>query len=85
MKQTVIRHCMIICSATALGFGLLLSGYYYSLYVAWDYDSNFLQADSCLDNGGVWQSDIARCWYAGQCEDEGGVWSAIDARCVFVP
>lgn len=53
------------------------------LWVTWDFDWNFQQANSCLNNGGVWEQEIARCWYAGQCEDEGGQWYGVEHRCIF--
>ncbi len=63
---------------------IFVSGaYYLALYIAWDRDPHFIKADTCLGEGGVWQSDIKRCWMAGECEDEGGFWYPSESRCAY--
>lgn len=62
---------------------IVLGAYYGFMYLVWEGDPHFIQANRCLESGGVFQGDIERCWYAGQCEDEGGFWYARESRCVF--
>jgi len=81
-KYAISRIFKIVVLPALLGLSLFVSGYYFVLYAVWDYDSNFLEADTCLNLGGVWDKENERCFFAGQCEDEGGFWSAAESRCI---
>ena len=70
---------IIVVSVAAVCFN------YFITWATWDYESYFLQADACLDEGGVWDKTYegGRCWYAGQCEDMDGFWYPAENRCVL--
>lgn len=81
--NTEVRQIKIFILGIVLVSPLfVVFGYFLALFVVWEGDARFLEADRCLDDGGVWEREIARCWYAGQCEDEGGFWFPAESRCV---
>ena len=83
MKDKIINKIFKIIILPALvGLSLFVAGYYFVLFAIWDYDLNFMQADICLDEGGVWDREVIKCWRPGECEDAGGFWFAAESRCV---
>lgn len=84
MKDTEVSKIIIYIGIVVMVVpAVLLAAYYGVLYLVWEGEPHFIQANRCMNAGGVFQSDIERCWYAGQCEDEGGYWYPAESRCVF--
>ena len=79
VKKIKIYIVAVVCLMPAFLIGV----YYFTWWASWDFAADFVQAESCLDGGGVWEHEIDRCWYAGVCEDEGGYWYPAESRCVF--
>lgn len=40
---------------------LIIVGYLFALWVAYDFNPDFLKSDSCLDLGGRWNYEENRC------------------------
>lgn len=82
-NQSIIKYIIwVTCLVPVFVIGM----YYFVMWATWEFDADFMQADSCLDAGGVWDKtygDDGRCWHAGQCEDQDGFWYPAENRCVF--
>ncbi len=76
------RITVIILLFGLIGLVVYFCLYYFVMFASWNYSADFLQAEQCLDYGGVWDFLQSQCWLAGQCEDGGGFWSAASSTCI---
>jgi hypothetical protein len=76
---------MYFCTTIVTGIFLLLVFYNIAIWVTLDFDPYFMQIDSCMDEGGVWEDDLDVCMRATSpfdlCMRHGGAWNHALDKC----
>ena len=66
-KRSLALKLCLAALAVFGGFALLTLLYYGALFAIHGFDPDFLDIDSCLDDGGMWNYQIRACEHCRQC------------------